>query len=94
MRSNGKVRSIEDLERVLTQAEGFRIGMKRPFVIVSYAQSIDGSIASREKQQIVLSGHQSMVLTHRIRAVCDAVLVGIETVLADNPRLTPSAPLR
>jgi len=62
--------------------------MKRPFIIVSYAQSIDGSIASREKQQIVLSGQKSMVLTHRIRSVCDAILVGIETVLADNPRLT------
>ncbi len=88
LRSNGRIQNIEDLQRVLRQAEGFRIRMKRPFIIISYAQSIDGSIASKEKQQIVLSGQKSMVLTHRIRTVCDAILVGIETVLADDPRLT------
>ncbi len=88
LRSDGRIQNIDDLQRVLRQAEGFRIRMKRPFIIISYAQSIDGSIASREKQQIVLSGQKSMVLTHRIRTVCDAILVGIETVLVDDPQLT------
>ncbi len=60
----------------------------RPFVTLSYAQSLDGCIAGRPGQQLVLSGHQSLVLTHKLRAAHDAILVGIGTVLADNPQLT------
>ena len=60
----------------------------RPMVTVSYAQSVDGSIATRNREQLRLSSHQSMVMTHRIRAACDAVVIGINTLLADNPLLT------
>ncbi len=60
----------------------------RPFVTLSYAQSLDGSIADRVGHPLPLSGSQSMALTHRLRAAHDAILVGIGTVLADNPRLT------
>src|SRR5262249_24805677 len=60
----------------------------RPLVTLSYAQSVDGSIAARPGQPLALSGAQSMTLTHQLRAAHDAILVGIGTVLADNPRLT------
>jgi riboflavin-specific deaminase-like protein len=60
----------------------------RPLVTVSYAQSVDGSIASRNREQLRLSSHQSMVLTHRIRAACDAVVIGINTLIVDDPLLT------
>lgn len=60
----------------------------RPLVTVSYAQSIDGSIATRNRKQLQLSGHESMVLTHHIRAACDAIVIGINTVLVDDPQLT------
>ncbi len=60
----------------------------RPFVTVSYAQSVDGSIATRNREQLQLSSKQSMILTHRIRAACDAIVIGINTLLADNPLLT------
>ncbi len=60
----------------------------RPFVTLSYAQSVDGSIATSNREQLRLSGHQSMVLTHRIRAVSDAIVIGINTLLIDNPNLT------
>jgi riboflavin-specific deaminase-like protein len=60
----------------------------RPLVTVSYAQSVDGSIATRNRKQLRLSGHQSMVVTHRIRAACDAIVIGINTVLIDDPLLT------
>lgn len=60
----------------------------RPLVTVSYAQSVDGSIAARNRKQLQLSSHQSMILTHRIRAACDAIVIGINTVLIDNPQLT------
>src|SRR5215211_6408039 len=60
----------------------------RPFVTLSYAQSVDGSIAARLGQPLALSGALAMTLTHQLRAAHDAILVGIGTVLADNPRLT------
>lgn len=60
----------------------------RPFVTVSYAQSIDGSIAARPGRPMALSSHESLVLTHTLRASHDAILVGIGCVLADDPRLT------
>ena len=60
----------------------------RPFVTLSYAQSVDGSIAARPGQSLALSGALSMTLTHQLRAAHDAILVGIGTVLADNPHLT------
>ncbi len=55
--------------------------------MVSYAQSVDGSIATRSRQPIGLSGPQSAVLTHQIRACSSAILIGIGTLLADDPRL-------
>ena len=60
----------------------------RPFVTLSYAQSVDGAIAARSGQPLALSGALSMTLTHQLRAAHDAILVGIGTVLSDNPRLT------
>ena len=59
----------------------------RPFVTVSYAQSLDGSISVSGKT-LRLSNLQSQTLTHHIRARHDAILVGINTILVDDPRLT------
>lgn len=59
-----------------------------PFVTLSYAQSLDGSIAAVSGQPLALSGPLSLTLTHALRAAHDAILVGIGTVLADDPRLT------
>jgi 3,4-dihydroxy 2-butanone 4-phosphate synthase/GTP cyclohydrolase II len=86
--AEAKIRSIEDLRAQLKYADTFRARHKKPFITISYAQSIDGSIASRKKEPIALSGPKSLVLTHQIRACCDSILVGIGTVLADNPQLS------
>ncbi len=59
----------------------------RPFVTLSYAQSLDGCIAARRGEALSLSGPQSLIFTHKLRAGNDAILVGIGTVLSDNPRL-------
>jgi 3,4-dihydroxy 2-butanone 4-phosphate synthase/GTP cyclohydrolase II len=59
-----------------------------PCVTLSYAQSLDGSIANRPGQPLQLSNPQTQTLTHRLRSLHDAVLVGINTVLSDDPRLT------
>jgi len=60
----------------------------RPTVTLSYAQSLDGSIAARRGQPLAISGPESMRMTHELRASHDAILVGVNTVLADDPRLT------
>lgn len=60
----------------------------RPFVTLSYAQGLDGTIGSPTRGPLAISGPQSMRLTHALRAQHDAILVGIGTVLADDPRLT------
>ncbi|MGD8494529.1 MAG: RibD family protein [Desulfobacterales bacterium] len=83
-----RIESIEDLQAQLKFAAQFRANYDRPFITVSYAQSIDGSIASRNNEPLELSGPQSWTLTHQIRAVCDAILIGIGTVLADDPQLS------
>jgi riboflavin-specific deaminase-like protein len=78
----------EWFDRLPLLSEEFLQRYHRPLVTVSYAQSVDGSIAARNRQQLRLSSHQSMVLTHRIRAASDAVIIGINTLLVDDPRLT------
>ena len=86
--ANTRIQSIEDLRAQLHYAAQYRSKYNRPFITVSYAQSIDGSIASRKNEPLELSGPQSWKLTHQIRAACDAILVGIGTVLADDPELS------
>ena len=54
----------------------------RPFVTLSYAQSLDGSIAARRGATTPISGPDALRLTHQLRAHHDAILVGIGTVLA------------
>ena len=59
-----------------------------PFVTLSYAQSVDGSIATRPSRPFALSSEKSFDMTHLLRSRHDALLVGINTVLVDDPRLT------
>lgn len=76
---------LKDLPLLAAQ---FLAAHHRPLVTVSYAQSVDGSIATRNRQQLRLSGEQSMILTHRLRAACDGIVIGINTLLIDDPLLT------
>ena len=59
-----------------------------PFVTLSYAQSVDGSISARPPRPFALSSEKSFGMTHLLRSRHDALLVGINTVLMDDPRLT------
>ncbi len=60
----------------------------RPLVTLSYAQSLDGSITAQRGEPFAISSPESLRWTHALRAAHDAILVGIGTVLADNPSLT------
>ena len=59
----------------------------RPFVTLCYAQSLDGSIAIRSGEPLALSSTESLQLTHQLRSIHDGILVGIGTVLSDDPQL-------
>jgi 2,5-diamino-6-(ribosylamino)-4(3H)-pyrimidinone 5'-phosphate reductase len=60
----------------------------RPYVVVNVAMSADGKISTRERRQVKISGRQDFVRVDRLKAGSDAVMVGIGTVLADDPSLT------
>lgn len=59
----------------------------RPFVILNMASSIDGRIALRGKKPLKLSSEEDFARVHQLRSECQAVLVGVETVIADDPKL-------
>ena len=59
----------------------------RPFVTLAYAQSLDGSIAVDAGAPFALSSPQALTLTHYLRAHHDGLLVGVNTILADDPQL-------
>lgn len=64
----------------------------RPVVIVNVAMSADGKLSTRERRQVKISGKDDFARVDRLKAGCDAVMVGIGTVLADDPSLTIKSP--
>lgn len=78
----------QQIEHWLTSHKIKRETAHRPFVTLSYAQSWDGSITTRTGESLALSGTESTQLTHQLRSLHDGILVGIGTVLSDDPQLT------
>jgi len=56
-------------------------------VVVNAATSVDGKLSTRERRQVRISGDEDFDRVDRLRAAADAVLVGVGTVLADDPHL-------
>jgi len=56
-------------------------------VVVNAATSVDGKLSTRERRQVRISGNEDFDRVDRLRAAADAVLVGVGTVLADDPHL-------
>ncbi len=65
---------------------------KKPFIILKAAISLDGKICSETGDSKWISGEDSRKKVHKMRSECNAILVGIKTVLKDNPQLTARIP--
>lgn len=61
--------------------------LQRPYIILKWAESKDGFIG-KENERIQISGETSQIIAHQLRKLSDAILVGKNTVLSDNPSLT------
>lgn len=60
----------------------------KPFVFINIAASIDGKISDESRRQVRISCEEDMRRVDALRASSDAIMVGIGTVLSDDPRLT------
>jgi diaminohydroxyphosphoribosylaminopyrimidine deaminase/5-amino-6-(5-phosphoribosylamino)uracil reductase len=69
-----------------------RIRDKRPHVILKLAVSSDDKIGASGRKPVAISGEAARARVHLLRAQCDAILVGIGTVRADDPLLTCRLP--
>ncbi len=59
----------------------------KPYVILNAAMTLDGKIATRTGSSEI-SGKEDLIRVHKLRKEMDAIMVGINTLLADDPRLT------
>lgn len=78
----------EEACRRLNEAFIHRVVHKRPFGILKYAMTLDGKIATNEGHSAWVSNQEARAHVHRLRSLCEAVIVGSNTVNRDNPSLT------
>lgn len=83
---------LADRARLENQAFRKHARTGRPWVLFKSAMSLDGKVATRDGDSQWISCEQSRELAHGWRAEVDAVVVGVGTALADDPRLTARIP--
>jgi diaminohydroxyphosphoribosylaminopyrimidine deaminase/5-amino-6-(5-phosphoribosylamino)uracil reductase len=78
---------LEEECRWLNRRFFTRVQKHRPYIILKWAQTVDGFFAPADSKQYWITGPETRKLVHQWRAEEDAILVGKNTVLADNPQL-------
>lgn len=78
--------------RQMNEAFIYRILHKRPLGIYKYAMTLDGKIATISGHSTWVTGQEARSHVHQLRAACDAIVVGGNTVRLDNPFLTSHHP--
>lgn len=68
--------------------------MDRPFIFINSAISVDGKLSTKERKQVKISGKLDFERVDELRAQADAIMIGIGTVLADDPSLTVKSETR
>lgn len=79
---------LSDKVKYLTRFFLSYILRKRPWIMIKVAQSLDGRIAVSSGDSKWISGGKALVFAHKLRAIADAIVVGKNTVLKDDPELT------
>lgn len=72
----------------LNEAFSHRITQKTPFGILKYAMTLDGKIATKSGHSTWVTGEKARNCVHQVRSLCDAIIIGSNTVRQDNPHLT------
>jgi diaminohydroxyphosphoribosylaminopyrimidine deaminase/5-amino-6-(5-phosphoribosylamino)uracil reductase len=94
---------LDDEARALNRVWTFAVEHGRPFVTWKFATTLDGRSAAADGTSRWISSPAARLDTHRLRALCDTMLVGTNTVAVDDPHLTvrdhegiplPGQPLR
>jgi len=78
---------LEDRLRKINEVFIKYITKRMPFVVVKIAESLDGRIATKTGDSKWITSDKSRSYAHRLRSEFDAIMVGVNTVLRDNPRL-------
>jgi diaminohydroxyphosphoribosylaminopyrimidine deaminase/5-amino-6-(5-phosphoribosylamino)uracil reductase len=81
---------VEQAEAEAGALSGWLTGVReqRPFVVWKVAATLDGRVAAADGTSRWITGGAARAAVHRLRATCDAVVVGSGTALADDPQLT------
>ncbi len=84
-----KIGILEKEAKKLNEVFVKYIRTKRPFVVVKVAMSADGRIATKTGDSKYITSKETRAYVHKLRTEVDAVMVGLNTVIRDNPMLTP-----
>lgn len=84
-----KIGILEKEAKKLNEIYMKYIKTKKPFAIIKVAMSMDGRIATKTGDSKYITSREAREYVHQLRTEVDAVMVGVNTVLRDNPELTP-----
>lgn len=94
-----KAAGLEVIEGVLQEEAArlnlghcLRMRLGRPFMRLKIAQTADGFAATADHKPLAITGEETRAVVHRMRADVDALITGIGTILADDPRLDVRLP--